>query len=43
MDEVCIFNGLIFEYLEKIFDEDIVFEFYNLKIIVLEVVDNMVK
>ena len=43
VDEVRTFNGLILEHLEKIPDEDTVFELYNLKITVLEVADNMVK
>ena len=43
MDEVRTFNGLILEHLEKIPDEDTVFELYNLKVTVLEVADNMVK
>ena len=43
VDEARTFNGLILEHLEKIPDEDTVFELYNLKITVLEVADNMVK
>lgn len=43
VDEVRTFNGLILEHLEKIPDEDTVFELYNLKVTVLEVADNMVK
>lgn len=43
VDEARTFNGLILEHLEKIPDEDTVFELYNLKVTVLEVADNMVK
>lgn len=43
LDEVRTFNGLIIEHLEKIPDEDTQFEFYNLKVTILEVADNMVK
>lgn len=43
VDEVRTFNGLILEHLEKIPDEDTVFELYNLKVTILEVADNMVK
>ncbi|MDG6881774.1 magnesium/cobalt efflux protein [Phocoenobacter uteri] len=42
-EEIRTFNGLIMEYLEKIPDEDTQFTFYNLKVTVLEVADNMVK
>ncbi|MDP8080270.1 HlyC/CorC family transporter [Phocoenobacter skyensis] len=42
-DEIRTFNGLIIEHLEKIPDEDTQFTFYNLKVTVLEVADNMVK
>lgn len=43
LDEVRTFNGLILEHLEKIPDEGTEFELYNLKVIILEVADNMVK
>lgn len=43
VDEVRTFNGLIVEYLEKIPDEGAEFNLFNLKVIVLEVGDNMVK
>ncbi len=42
-DEIRTFNGLIMEHLEKIPDEDTQFNFYNLKVTILEVSDNMVK
>ncbi|QGM81418.1 HlyC/CorC family transporter [Otariodibacter oris] len=43
VDEVRTFNGLIVEHLEKIPDEGVEFTLFNLKVIVLEVSDNMVK
>lgn len=43
LDEVRTFNGLILEHLEKIPDEGMEFELYNLKVIILEVAENMVK
>lgn len=42
-EDIRTFNGLIMEHLEKIPDEDTQFKFYNLKVTVLEVADNMVK
>ncbi len=42
-EEVRTFNGLILEHLEKIPTEDTEFNFFNLKVRVLEVSDNMVK
>ncbi|MDP8033369.1 HlyC/CorC family transporter [Pasteurella atlantica] len=42
-EDIRTFNGLIMEHLENIPDEDTQFTFYNLKVTVLEVADNMVK
>ncbi len=43
VEEARTFNGLILEHLEKIPDEDVQFDFYNMKVTILEVSDNMVK
>lgn len=42
-EDIRTFNGLIMEHLEKIPDEDTQFTFYNLKVTILEVAENMVK
>ncbi len=43
LEEARTFNGLILEHLEKIPDEGMEFELYNLKVMILEVSENMVK
>ena len=43
LEEARTFNGLILEHLEKIPDEGMQFELYNLKVTILEVSENMVK
>lgn len=43
LDEARTFNGLIIEHLEKIPNEGVEFELYNLRITILEVAENMVK